>query len=279
MGGSHLAATLLTSLLPSIIIHRDYGLPRLDPKDLRQSLIVLVSYSGNTEEILDGLEEAMRHDLPVVIITTGGQLLEQARLHNLPLVHIPESPLQPRDALGYQLRALKVALRTNTLPSEVPEPSPEKIKTWMQNSRHLIDHLHGRIGLVYGTSTTQGLAYIWKITLNETGKIPAHYNIFPELNHNELESFGASMNAKNYAGLIITSLADRPQIKKRASITESLLTQFFPVQHRLVSKLSLEDFLIEISIAQNTAKALAEKRNLNPKAVPTIEAFKKDMLR
>ncbi len=279
MGGSHLAATLSLAFLPELIIHSDYGLPSLPSKDLRKSLVVLVSYSGNTEEVLDSLEEALRHDLTVVIITTGGELLRRATLSNLPHVLIPTTSLQPRDALGYQLRALKAALRTDALPAEIKEPSALLEPKWDQEANHLADHFGGQIGLIYGTKTTRGLAYIWKITLNETGKTPAHYNTFPELNHNELESFGSSRRAKDYAGLILTSPSDHPRIQKRAAITENILHQFFSVKHRSLSAISLDSFFTEITIAQKTALALAKKRNIDPESVPTIEAFKKAMLR
>src|SRR3989344_6077288 len=60
MGGSHLAADLLSmeDFSRDIIIHRDYGLPHISEDDLKNSLVLAVSYSGNTEEVLDGLEIA-----------------------------------------------------------------------------------------------------------------------------------------------------------------------------------------------------------------------------
>lgn len=279
MGGSHLAATLIAADRPHWIIHHDYGLPALSPKTLAKSLVVLVSYSGNTEEVLDSFDTARKHDADCVIITTGGQLLREAKLHDTPHVIMPSSDLQPRDALGYQLRALRAATRDGDLPSTLSVPEPGQLDEFMIRAHALADHFAGSIGLIYGTQATRGLAYIWKITLNETGKTPAHYNLLPELNHNELESYGSSPLAKEYAGLTLSSLTDHERIQKRATITTSLLNQFFPMHHQSLSDTKLATLFREVYVAMHTAKRLAIKRDLDPAQVPTIEQFKKNMLR
>ena len=100
MGGSHLAADLLKILKPEldIIVHRDYGMP----PNINDRLIILSSYSGNTEEVLDAYDQAK--NLNRAVITVGGKLLEKAKQDNVPFVLLPVG-LQPRDAIHHCLKA------------------------------------------------------------------------------------------------------------------------------------------------------------------------------
>ncbi len=81
MGGSALAPDLLRISNPKldILIHRDYGLPDLPDKVLQNSLIILNSYSGNTEEVLDAFKLALSKNLLMAVVSIGGKLLELAR--------------------------------------------------------------------------------------------------------------------------------------------------------------------------------------------------------
>src|SRR5690242_14858659 len=75
MGGSHLAADLLPIFDPGldVVVWKNYGLPRLN--DLKERLVVFCSYSGNTEEIINGFTAAHRLGLDTAVVTTGGALL------------------------------------------------------------------------------------------------------------------------------------------------------------------------------------------------------------
>src|SRR3989338_4612463 len=95
LGGSHLSAGLLKVAEPKLdlLIHRDYGLPRVPDYFLRESLIILSSYSGNTEEVLDAGRLGLEQKLNLAVITTGGALLDFAKAHNLPYVQLPATGL------------------------------------------------------------------------------------------------------------------------------------------------------------------------------------------
>src|SRR3990170_7953302 len=75
MGGSALGPDLLRVSNPEldILIHRDYGLPDLPDKVLQNSLIILNSYSGNTEEVLDAFKLALSKGLSVAAVSIGGK--------------------------------------------------------------------------------------------------------------------------------------------------------------------------------------------------------------
>ena len=166
MGGSHLAADLLKILKPELdlSIHKDYGLPKVKEGEL----VVLSSYSGNTEEVLDAYEEAA--GLNRAVITVGGKLLEKAKQDGVKYVQLPDLGLQPRDAWHLNLQALYELLGEKLELPEIKPVEPLEIKE--------------RIPLIYTSNQYQALGYIWKINFNETCKIPAFDNVIPESDHN-----------------------------------------------------------------------------------------------
>ena len=81
MGGSHLASGLLKTFKPGInlYVHKNYGLPPFEDDFLKDSLLIASSYSGNTEETIDFLEEGYSRGYHMAVITTGGKLLDFAK--------------------------------------------------------------------------------------------------------------------------------------------------------------------------------------------------------
>src|SRR3989344_5484702 len=94
MGGSALSAGLIKvgkSDFP-IIVHRDYGLPAVS--DSQDNLFIASSYSGNTEEVLDGYDLARSKSLSVCAIAAGGKLLEKAKVDGVPYIQLPDTGIQ-----------------------------------------------------------------------------------------------------------------------------------------------------------------------------------------
>ena len=74
---------------------------------IRDTLLITVSYSGNTEETVSILKRALNLDKRpmIIVICSGGELEEIATKNQLPFLKIP-ADYQPRMTFGYQLRAL-----------------------------------------------------------------------------------------------------------------------------------------------------------------------------
>ena len=88
MGGSAIGTHLIQSVfrdrlsLPVTIVS-DYRLPAWVD---RETLILLSSYSGGTEEVMSVAEYGQAHDLPMMALTTGGDLAAFAERHKVPAV-------------------------------------------------------------------------------------------------------------------------------------------------------------------------------------------------
>lgn len=286
MGGSHLAAGLFHIVRPGINlrIHSDYGLPPYEGELMTESLLIANSYSGNTEETFDFAEEAYSKGYDLAIITTGGKLLKFAKKNQLPYILMPAVDLQPRAALGF----MSIALASLVSPDLVPE---------LQNLRDVLDSesireqgleiaetLKDNVPVIYSSGQNQPLAYIWKIILNETGKIPAYFNVFPELNHNEMQSFeSVELNKKiseNFHFIILHDSEDIPKVELRMKITEELYQEigYSVTSLFLEGDSELEKIFKSILLANWVALGLANIYKTNPQDVPLIEKFKKRLI-
>ncbi len=284
MGGSHLAGDILrTATLPCrISIHQDYGLPPGIPeKELRESLVLANSYSGNTEETLDAFETAHNKELSVAVIATGGKLLEKARAAGVPFIQAPDAGIQPRAALGFNFRAVAKMLGLENIIRETRELADTlKPAEWEHRGQNLAEKLAGKVPVIYASQKNYAVAYNWKIKLNETGKIPAFYNLLPELNHNEMNGFDAPYAqelSKNFYFIFLTDSTDHPQVTKRMGVVEKLYTErgFTVEKVALEGKNHWEKVFSSLLLADWTAYSLAESHSLEANDVPMIEEFKK----
>lgn len=229
MGGSHLAADLLQTLYPEsrITVHMSYGLPSMAEVELRRSLFIASSYSGNTEEVLDGLEKAQAFGMPCAAVSKGGLVEEVAEKYGIPYVRLPHADIQPRLALGFSMLGImkllsmndeiqKLRMLADMLQPDALEPEGKKLAA----------ALRGKIPIVYASLRNRHIAANWKIKCNETGKIPAFYNIFPELNHNEMTGLDVVKNTKELSRqfhcIFLRDTEDDPRIQKRMDVCKKL---------------------------------------------------------
>ncbi len=286
MGGSHLPGGLIKTFDPTVdlYIHRDYGLPRLPEYFLKESLVILSSYSGNTEEVLEAGVEALKENLAVAVMTSGGALLEFAQKNGLPHIIFPEATIQPRAAIGYTTVGLATFLGRADILLGIREVVVTSDAEGL--GKDLALKLSNKIPVIYASRENIAIAYNWKIKLNETGKVPAFYNVFPELNHNELEGYDITVSfapiLTNLHPIFLTDGGDHPQIKKRMQVMKEILDS----RGVVTSEFSLTSTdQIELSIYQKVFRALlvadwiavslARGYGSDPEQVALIEDFKK----
>ena len=249
---------------------------------LQKTLIIASSYSGNTEETLSSFQEAIKHRYPVVAISTGGKLLELAKEKGVPYIQIPDTGIQPRSALGYTFKALAkmvgrddIVREAGNLAAMLRSDAAEK------DAKEVVKHLEGKVPVIYASQRNYAVAYNWKIKFNETAKIPAFYNVFPELNHNEMNGFDVSDSTreltKPFFFLFLRDAQDHPRVQKRMEVLEKQLYQRgLPViNFELTGNSRLEKIFSSLLFADWIALYLAEHYGRDPEQVPMIEEFKK----
>jgi len=289
VGGSALPGSLLPELgikfdLP-LFTHRDYGFPKIASE---KSLIICISFSGNTEETLSAYQSAIEKNYKVIALCTGGKLKELAEQNNLPVAVVPNDCGQPRFGTGYLVAAtLKILSnceiinnQDNNLSEMARNLQPQKYE---ESGKALAQKLIDKIPIIYASNQYKSLARIWKIKFNENSKIMAFWNYFPELNHNEM--VGLSTNNKklitnnNFYFIILRDNQDDPRIIKRMEITTQLIKEsgagvdFVEIE----GKTKLEKVFNCLLLGDWTSYYLALAYGQNPVPVEIVEKFKKQL--
>jgi glucose/mannose-6-phosphate isomerase len=284
MGGSNLAAGLLKIYKPElqVITHRDYSLPALPENVLKEILIIASSYSGNTEEAIDAFETAGKKNLTRAAISIGGKLLEMAKKEGVPYIQMPDTGIEPRSALGFSFKGLLKIIGEEDAVKEVSELARILKPAECENEgKALAKRLKGFIPIIYSSSRNEGIAYNWKIKFNETGKIPAFCNVFPELNHNEMNSFAAEKEMKylseKFYFIFLKDATDHPRIQKRMEVMKKLFNEKKLTVETLEIKgeNALHKIFSSLILADWTAYYLALAYGVEPNEVPMVEEFKK----
>jgi len=184
MGGSAMAGTLLQQLMPhlNITVTKDYK-----TESQRGDLVIACSYSGNTEETLSAVYDAVSKGCTVYCITSGGKLEEYADQHGLHYILVDEG-YQPRAALPLMFTALYSIFEQYDF-SELAEylqivgASFEKETSL---ARSIAELFHKKLPLVYTDASFEPIGIRWRNQLNENSKMFALNNVLPELCHNEI---------------------------------------------------------------------------------------------
>lgn len=280
MGGSNLASELLKAWKPELDIQtfRDYGLPSVVEPD---RLIIASSYSGNTEETLSSFHNARTRKLSLAALSAGGELKELAFASQIPYVEIPDTGIQPRSALGFSFRALaRLMGLEDALAESARLATLLKPETLESHGKELAETLKDHVPVIYASARNFAIAYNWKIKLNETGKIPAFYNLFPELNHNEMNGFDRKEKSlhlsERFSFVFLKDEEDRPEIQKRMDVLESQLRdRNLPVMVLDMNGERLEKMFNSLLLADWVAVHTAAIYGHEAEQVPMIEEFKK----
>lgn len=242
-GGSSVAAGLLRSYLFDelnipVIINQGYNIPACVDKD---SLVLAISHSGNTEETLSAYEQAVKAGAHIVAVTAGGKLKEMCQKDNVPCLIIPYDIGHPRRDIGYIFVPMVVILsklgliedKTEDLKSLVDLFGDLKnrygadIPTKQNEAKQIAAELHGHIPLVYGSlDYYDSVAWRIKNQFGENSKLMAFYNVIPNLHHDEAVGWDmpAELISKFYLILLRDDELDSPKIKKRKDITAEMLS-------------------------------------------------------
>lgn len=298
MGGSGLAAIAAKNWLglsiPYEVVH-DYELPKFVD---RNTLVICSSYSGNTEETLSCLEQALTSSSEdakpmVIIVASGGKMLEIAKYKNLPFITLPGG-FQPRMTFGYQLRALCEIFEQARLCSGTVDQL-NQTSTWLKNeivtwiptnsvksnqAKQLALECIGKSPVIYAGPKLFPAAYKWKISFNENAKNVAWYGEFPEFNHNEFLGWSSHPIKKPYTVIDLRSNLEHPQIQKRFEVTEKLLSgkRPAPLVIQVRGETLAQQLLWTIALGDFVSIYTALLNGLNPTPVELVEKFKREII-
>jgi glucose/mannose-6-phosphate isomerase len=244
MGGSGIAGDIVqvvgTATLPvPLTVLKHYRTPAfIGPR----TLAFVVSYSGDTEETLEMARGAHAAGATIVVVTSGGALAAFARAQGALVVPCPAVIGVPRLALGALVAPLFVILFRMGM---LPEAHAALLRAQQQlarrrdqchpdvdggrnPARELARRIDRTIPIVYGFGGLGGVAAMrWKQSMNENAKAPAFWNLYPELDHNEVCGWGqhGDVTRQVFTLVELSHGLEHPQLARRAVATRELIEE------------------------------------------------------
>jgi glucose/mannose-6-phosphate isomerase len=240
LGGSAIGGDLVRSYLYlksniPVFVNRDYFLPFFVDKE---TLVFISSYSGNTEETISSYKEAKKKKAKIIVISSGGALKDLAKKDRFPYIQIP-SGLLPRLAIGYlsiiPLVILDRFFSIGGLDEEIEETFLvlEKLREELKpetpfsknQAKKISNSLFNKFLIIYTSSLNfECCATRFRTQIAENSKSLSSVNLFPELDHNEIEGLRNPKSlSKNCVVVILRDEKEHLQIKRRIEITKRII--------------------------------------------------------
>ena len=293
MGGSGVSGDVLSLLSKevsskNVTVRKTYSIPK---KLIELNTFCLfISYSGNTEETISGLEDAIKNNLDWAVISSGGKLIDLALEHSKEYIKIPEG-LQPRAAFGYLTQAvckiLDVAEGTDFLKDlrdagdyldEILNKKEES-EIYIE-AKSIANQANKKTCIIYGgTELSELVASRWKTQINENSKSKAFVGSMPEVHHNEILSWDADLEGSksSFVLIFLRDDSENAQISKRFNLTKKLLGEkvnIFDIKPK--SKGTTLIKLMELVLLGDLfSLSLAKELNMVPEDIEGIENLKK----
>lgn len=285
MGGSALGADLLRYVyadfltVPVTIVH-GYHVPAFAD---RNTLVVLCSYSGTTEEIISCLKDTRSRKLTSFVIASGGELMRLARTYRMPRYAFSTefNPSgQPRIGTGYTMTALYMLLRdVRVLKPGAPDllNVARAIPPEQDRALAVAERFRGQSFIVIGAEHLRGNAHIMSNQLNESAKAFAPYFFLSELNHHLLEGLGSLKAARRHWTVIfLDSNSYAKRMQRRVAVTRQVIEkQGFKTLTVSFSGSRISQSLAALSYGSWLSYYLAILGNIRPSQIPWVDYFKK----
>ena len=227
MGASAISGDLLKDLLVDEIkipieVCRGYHIPAYVNEN---TLIFCISYSGNTEETLSQFVDCIEKKCKIIGITSGGKLKEWCERFNLPCIIVPGG-YQPRSALPYLFFSILVCLQKIGLidkEKEINETIEILRNIETRKIKRIAVSLKNCMPIIYASNDFASVARRVKTQFNENSKIPAKYDLFPELDHNEIVGYEKNKLNKNSVIILLRDKDEPIEIKTRIETTKKIM--------------------------------------------------------
>ncbi|MBK7818835.1 MAG: bifunctional phosphoglucose/phosphomannose isomerase [Sphingobacteriaceae bacterium] len=286
LGGSGIGGTILNELVNDscsvpIMINKDYFLPAFANAN---TLLIVSSYSGNTEETVQVMNEAISRKVQIVCVTSGGKVLELAKQHQFDFIEIPGGN-PPRSCIGYSLVQLiqiliakgfadKKLMADLDKSIDLLTKEKENIKT---EATQIAKKLNGQLAVIYSLGTCEGVSVRFRQQINENSKALCWHHVFPEMNHNEL--VGWTTENKNLTVVTFHTSFDYKRTQKRYEVCKPIFQKFAKevIDIKAKGDSKLEQFIYLIHIGDWISCYIADIRGIDAVEVNVINHLKQEL--
>ena len=253
----------------------DYTLPAYAN---HKTLLILCSYSGNTEETLSVFEQGKEKGCKMLIVSAGGKLTELAETNGIKYYKVMDG-FQPRMALGYSFGFL-LKIFAELVHHDIDGEFAEVIEN-LQNQE---EHQQDAEGILKRFSSTLENKYVIVADaafaavgiracqqLQENSKKEAFCNILPEANHNVIESYYGKLDTN----FILLNSNNNERVGDRFEFVNGLLEKDNnKVIHIMVEEPTLKMIFAVIHKLDWLSIRIAEETNQNPMEIENIISLK-----
>ncbi|MEN9447006.1 MAG: hypothetical protein RJA25_296 [Bacteroidota bacterium] len=233
LGGSGIGGTILSNVLRDdisvpIIVNKEYQIPAFVNEN---TLVIISSYSGGTEETLSALMQAFQQNAQIICITSGGLVQQYAETNDIDYVLI-DGGSPPRAAFGQSfVQLLYILHKQNLLEDgfkqylqssiELVETEEESIK---EKAKKIAERLNGKTPVIYSDAKFEGVCIRFRQQINENSKMLCWHHVVPEMNHNEL--VGWREKNENIAVIFLRNNNDFERNQERMEFTKEVVSQY-----------------------------------------------------
>ena len=283
LGGSGIAGSVVKDLVHDelkipLVLCKDYHIPAFVNQ---KTLVIVSSYSGNTEETLSAFKQAHEKKAEIAVISSGGNLLEFAKDKNLNHLVLP-SGNAPRAMFNFSVICVMSILEKYGLISDKYYSEFEKsIQVLIDNQEkiqkqalEIAQQLGSKTPILYVMKGYEGVGNRIKQQLNENAKTLGWSNVIPEMNHNEI--LGWRTNTDNLLVINFRTPGEFVQNSKRSEISQEIYRQY---TDDIFNVWSLGDSLIEntmylVNFGDWLSVFVADEKGVNASEYDIIEFLK-----
>ena len=283
MGGSGIGAKIVQGYIQDSIrvpfqVVNDYFLPAYVNE---HTLVIVSSYSGDTEETIACLHEAIKAHAKVVCISSGGEIEWTARKRHIDHIKLP-SDYPPRAAIVFSMIYLMFVLYKLSL---INRSFIGEIYEYIQNHSHIENELrksalsiakkiHNKTVVIYVPPQFEGLATRFRQQLNENSKVLAWERVIPEMNHNEIVGYGQIR--MDLVAIFFSVKNEDPRIEKRFAITRGIVKKYVKttIDCKSIFVQYWEQVLSFVYMTDYVSLYLAEIRKVDPMQIDVIKTLK-----
>lgn len=283
IGGSIIQNYVFDKLATPFIVNKDYFLPAFISN---KSLVIVSSYSGNTEETVAALEHAIKMKATVVCITSGGKIAEIARKKKIDCILLPAG-MPPRACIGYSMVQVLFTLQHFAL---LKENNAKDIKAAIKlldtetkdiqkKAKAIAKKLINKTPVIYSAADMEGVAVRFRQQINENGKMLCWHHAIPEMNHNELVGWRDKDASK--VVVLLRNEDDYDRVQLRMEINKKVFKKYTPNIIEIYSKGKSywERVFYLIHLTDWVSVELADLHNVDATEVKVIDFLKGELAR
>jgi glucose/mannose-6-phosphate isomerase len=302
MGGSSLGAYMVKAIFAKELkvpfsVESGYVLPGYVDKD---TLYIIISYSGTTEEPISTYEEAKKRGAKILVIAEDSpktvlyNLVKKEKIPGYIFTSTNNPSGQPRLGVGYTVFGIiALLMRTNLI-----SINENEIKKYVNNLKSASKNLAvskptknnaakkiaiamvGRTPILVGAEHLTGNLHALRNQINECAKQFSAYLTLPDLNHYAMEGLiNPKLNKKNLLFLFIDSDLYHPRVQMRAKLTKQVVAKngIKVISHKLRGATKLEQALEMLQLGSWISYYLGIANSVDPVKIPWVDWFKKEL--